>query len=183
MLSINPLLLFVLWQATAPAASELQSLSATDTFEKAQISKAAQAQIADALEANSVDWDRGRITQLRARRVSLTPGKKDGLMVLSTASADCGATGNCFFAILRQEGGSWRVVLQDAVIDGFAVSKELHHGLYDVKLSANQSAETSVISVMAFNGTEYHASRCFLVTEKSGSKRITPIACPAENSQ
>ena len=183
MRAIAQLFLLIFFQTAAPVPSDLQSLTSADTFESAQISKAAQAQIAEMLEGSSADWDRARMAQLRARRVLLTPGKKDGLAVLSTASADCGATGNCFFSILQQAGDGWKVLLPDATIDGFAITKDVHNGLYDVKLSANQSAETSMISVMEFNGTEYHARHCFKVNEKGGSKQSASIPCPTERAE
>ena len=161
----------------------MQSLNSNDTFAAAQISKAAQAEIADLIEKNSVDWDRGRISELRVRRVALTPSKKNGLAVLSTASVDCGATGNCFFMILQQKENGWRVVLRDTAIDGFAIMKHSHHGFYDLELSSNDSAETSSLYVMAFDGTEYHFSHCFQVNGTSGAKRTSSIPCPEEGTE
>src|SRR5882724_9733045 len=87
------LLVVLAWQLGTGAQSQLamQSLNSSDTFSAAQISKADQAEIAELLEKNSVDWDRARVSQLRARRVALTPGDKDGLAVLSTAPVDSGS--------------------------------------------------------------------------------------------
>jgi hypothetical protein len=185
MLLFPQLVFLVLWQSAAStqAAPALQSLTASDTFTKAEIPKAAQAQIADLLEKNSVDWDHGRVSQLRARRVSLTPGKKDGLAVRSTASIDCGATGNCFFAILQQTGNGWRVVLRETSIEGFNIAKDMHHGLHDIKISANISADTSMQWVMVFDGTEYHALHCFQVSEQGGSQHSSQIPCPEEGTE
>ena len=72
------LLVVLAWQLGTGAQSQLamQSLNSGDTFSAAQISKTDQAEIAELLEKNSVDWDRVRVSQLRARRVALTPGEK-----------------------------------------------------------------------------------------------------------
>ena len=176
------LVLLQVGMAATQSRSGMESLNPSDTFANAQISKAAQAQIADLLEQNSADWDRARISQLRVRRVSLTPEKNDGLVLLSTASEDCGATGNCFFTILQQNEKGWRMVLRETAVDGFAITKETHHGLYDVKLSANDSAESSTLYLAAFDGTEYHFSHCFHVTER-GANHSSPIPCPKENTE
>ena len=176
-------LLLLALQITAgvPVRSAMQSLNAGDTFVAAQISKADQAEIVDLLENNSVDWDRGRVSQLRARRISLTPLRKDGLAVQSTASVDCGATGNCFFLIFQQQDKGWHIVLSETAIDRFAITKQKHHGLYDVELSANDSSETSTRSVMIFDGTAYHFSRCFHVEDSTG--RSSSVPCPGEGTE
>jgi hypothetical protein len=154
-----------------------------DTLATARVSKASQAEIADLLEKNSADWDRGRIAQLRARRVALTPGKLDGLALQSSASEDCGATGNCFFLIVQEQGKAWRVVLNETAIEGFSITKQTHHGLYDLELSANDSAQTSTLSVMAFDGSVYHFYHCFHVNEGGSTKRRSSIPCPEEGTE
>jgi len=178
------LLLFA-WQVESGVQRELaiETLNSSDTFAAAQISKAGQAEIADLLERNSVDWDRSRISQLRVRRVALMPGKKDSLALLSTASVDCGATGNCFFMMLQQKQNGWRVVLRDTAINGFTITKHTHHSLYDLELSSNDSAETGNVYVMAFDGTEYHFSQCFRINETGGTKRTSSIPCPEEGTE
>ena len=179
------LLVVLAWQLGTGAQSQLamQSLNSSDTFSAAQISKADQAEIAELLEKNSVDWDRARVSQLRARRVALTPGDKDGLAVLSTAPVDCGVTGNCFFAVLQLKDKGWRVVLRDTSVDGFAITRRTHHGLYDLELSSNDSADTSRLYVMAFDGTLYHFSHCSKVNGTGGAKRTSSAPCPDEGTE
>jgi hypothetical protein len=174
-------ILLLSWQVTAnlQSRSAMQSLNAGDTFAAAQVSKADQSEIADLLEKNSVDWDRGRMSQLRARRVALTPDKSDGLALQSSASVDCGATGNCFFLIVQKQERGWRIVLRESAVEGFFITKQTHHGLYDIKLSTNDSAETSTVSVMAYDGTVYAFRRCFRVNEEGGKNRTSSIPCPA----
>lgn len=161
----------------------MQSLTAGDTFAAAQISKTAQGQIADLLEKNTVDWDRSRISKLRVRRIALTPDKKDGLAVLSTASVDCGATGNCLFMILQQKKSGWRLVLHDIAIERFAITRHTHNGFYDLELSANDSAETGALYQMAFHGTEYHFNHCFSVKASGAVKSRSTIPCPEEGTE
>jgi hypothetical protein len=179
------LVVLLVWQAgtLAQAPAVMTSLTSSDTFANAQISQAEQTEIFELLEKNTVDWDRGRAPQLRVRRVFLTSGKKDGLAVLSTAPDDCGATGNCFFMVLQQRENRWRVVLHETAIEGFRITTQMHHGLYDVELSGNDSAESSSLFVMAFDGTEYHFSHCFHVNEQGGTKRRTSVPCPEEGTE
>jgi hypothetical protein len=179
------ILLLLAWQVAAggqPRPSRI-SLNSGDTFAAAQVSQASQAEIADLLEKNTVDWDRGRISQLRARRVALTPSKRDWLALQSSAAVDCGATGNCFFLIVQRQRRGWRVVLNESAIEGFSITKQTHHGLYDIELSANDSAETSTLYVMKFDGSVYHFSHCYQVKEGGGTKRSSPIPCPEEGTE
>ena len=179
------LFVLCLLQIATVAESRLgmQSLNSSDTFANAHISKATQTRIAELLEQNSVDWDRGRLSQLRARRVSLMPEKNDGLALLSTATEDCGATGNCFFTILQQNEKGWRVVLRETAIEGFTIINDTHHGLYDIKLSTNDSAESSLLYVAAFDGNEYHFIRCSRVVERKGGNHSFPIPCPSQGTE
>jgi hypothetical protein len=103
----------------APSLPRITDLSKQDTFAKAGISPAQQSEIAKLIEENTADWEHSRITQIQARRVSLSPGKMDGLILHSTAPEDCGATGNCLLTVLRRQGSRWQVVLPDAFAKGF----------------------------------------------------------------
>jgi hypothetical protein len=58
------------------------------------------------------------------------------------------------------------------------MSRTTHSGLYDLAVSANESAETGLVRVFAFDGTRYRVSQCFEVREKVAK----PAAC-ANTSQ
>lgn len=154
-----PLLLACLASGAAKTSlPHVIDLSAQDTFIKAGIGRAQQSEIAKLIERSSADWEQSRITQMRARRVSLAPGKMDGLILHSTAPEDCGATGNCLLVVLRQHGGHWQLILPEAFADGFGVSRIMHNGVYDLAISTNESADKSSLTVLTFDGTRYRSS-------------------------
>ena len=171
-----PLLVSLLCLAMSQAATSLPriiGLSKQDTFARAGISPAQQSKIAKLIEESSADWERSRITQMRARRVSLSSGQMDGLVLHATAPQDCGGTGNCMLAVLRRQGSHWQVILSDAFADGFGFSRTTHNGLYDLALSANESADSSSVTLLAFDGSRYRSSKCFQVVGKVAK----PVAC------
>ena len=175
LLPVLPLLLLACLAASpeTPSLPRITDLSKQDTFAKAGISPAQQSAIAKLLEENSSDWEPNRITQMRVRRVTLSPGKMDGLILHSTASQDCGATGNCLLVVLRRRGSQWQPVLPEAFADGFGLSRTSHGGVYDLAVAGNESAESSSLTVFAFDGSRYRRNKCFHVA----GKVVTPVAC------
>ena len=177
-ISLSPTLLLLLLACLAaspatPLLPRLIDLSPQDTFTKAGIRLAQQSEIAKLIEESSTDWERGRIAQMRVRPVALSPGKLNGLILHATAPEDCGGTGNCLLAVLRRQGSRWQVVLPEAFADGFGLSRTTHHGVYDLAVSANESADANSITLFAFDGSRYRRSKCYHVA----GKVVTSVAC------
>ena len=87
--------------------------------------------------------------------------RQGGLVVQGTKLL-CGGTGNCQFWVLRKVAGKWTSLLateQAPIAEGFSLGPTVTHGVKDLTLVANQSAEISHRVLYKFDGKAYQPSR------------------------
>lgn len=98
--------------------------------------------------------------QLRVKRVESTPRGDTGLVVQSTGSCMCGATGNCAFWLIAG-GQNPRVVLVVPFgIQTFGFDKAQTTGHYDLVLGQHDSATVTYLERYRFDGTRYQRHGC-----------------------
>jgi hypothetical protein len=121
--------------------------------------------------------------QFQVRRVELTPGGDTGLVMQSTGSCTCGATGNCAFWLIAG-GQNPRVVLAVAFgIQTFGFDKAQTAGYYELVLGQHASATVTDLKRYRFDGTRYRLHDCALLSwgDKDGNMlqkpRITRTRC------
>ncbi len=179
------------WMATAVflagscfAMAQTAGLQSTpvavdQTSRQALIGAAEVERIAAALAGDAdSDWDAARVSQLRFRRVSLsTSGGKD-ILVRSIAPVDCGATGNCPVWAFHSQAGELRLLLSNAVGDALGLM-EAEGGWRPIVLFANQSVESSAVTVYAFTGERYQPRSCYRESTHAGRHTLAPVACAA----
>jgi len=159
------------------AALNAEAVSVNQTSRQAAVGAGTVTRIAAALAADpDSDWDRARVGQLRFARVSLSGGGAHEIFVRSIAPEDCGATGNCPVWVFQEKGGELALLLTNAVADSIGLI-EASGGWRQIALSANQSAETSAVTVYAFNATRYLPRNCYREETHAGRRTLAPAAC------
>jgi hypothetical protein len=159
------------------AALNAEPVSVNQTSREAAVGAGTVTRIAAALAADpDSDWDRSRVGQLRFARVSLSGAGAHEIFVRSIAPEDCGATGNCPVWVFEQKDGELSLLLTNAVADSIGLI-EASGGWRQIALSANQSAETSVVTVYAFNRTRYFPRNCYREEMHAVRRTLAPAAC------
>lgn len=139
-----------------PAFAQMQSLGPKDTWAAAKLSAEEAEQVIAAVEQSAFDTPESWEKELLVRRVDL--GNGPGIVARGTRLL-CGATANCQIFVLRKVNGKWASLFggTDApVAEGFQFGPGLTHGIKDLTISANLSAEASKHTVYAFDGEVYH---------------------------
>ena len=178
-----PIIIVSVFAATASAAElpRAQTIVVNKTFQEAGISPAERQQIVSALASDpNADWEEGRASELRYCRVSLSAQKTDGILVSSVSPHDCGATGNCPVWLFKSGEGKLKLILSSAFADRIGIQDSTAHGLRNLVLWANLSAETSEVDLFVFDGERYVRSRCFQAKGDGTSPgEVRVMKCPA----
>lgn len=133
-------------------------------------------------DAMEHETDNGLPRSFRVKRIAIGPGGVTGLVVQGMGSCMCGATGNCPFWLIG-ENGSPRLLLTEPVIQSFAIESVQSHGYYDVVLGSHDSAMRIDLQRFRFDGTRYRRHGCALLEsgDQFGNQlrrpRITPSPC------
>lgn len=119
-------------------------------------------------------------TAVRLIRLGSPPEKFFAVQAVNT----CSATGNCQSWVVRQQGGSFSVILDGGSAKTFTVQPHVSNGLHDLVLGAHGSATLHGLFLYSFDGKQYKQIGCFeanwSVLNKEGevqqltSPRITP---------
>lgn len=179
-----PILILSVFAVTVSAAElpRAQTILVNKMSKEAGISLAERRQIVSSLASDpDADWEQDRASELRYFRVSLSVHRTDGILVSSHASQDCGATGNCPVWLFKSGGGRVKLILSNAFADRIGIQNSTNHGLRNLVLWANQSAQTSEVDVFTFDGERYLRSRCYQAKEDGISPgEVRLIECPAQ---
>jgi hypothetical protein len=112
-------------------------------------------EVIDAVELSAYDTPDSWQKELRVRRVDL--GSYPGLVV-QASNLLCGATGNCQLWVFRKAGGKWLSIFgsdQTSIAEGFQLGPARSHGVKDLAIAANSSAEASQRMTYKFDGKHY----------------------------
>jgi hypothetical protein len=147
--------------ATLLCASDAlaQTIGEQDTMAAARLSAAEVQQITAALEPLAYDWPDSWTVELRAKRVDL--GQSPGLVLTGTHLL-CGATGNCQLFVLRKVNGIWTSLFGDEeapLAESFQLGPHRTHGIKDLTVVTNLSAESAVREIYQFDGEAYRRQR------------------------
>lgn len=140
-----------------PPAPQMQSLGPKDTWAAAKLSAAEIKEITSEVEQSASDTPDSWEKELLVRRIDL--GNGPGIVAQGT-SLLCGGTGNCQVFVLRKTNGKWVSLFgsNDAPIaESFQFGPGVTHGIKDLTISMNSSAETSARTMYKFDGTLYRA--------------------------
>jgi len=144
-------LLFV----TSPARA--QSLGPNETFAAAGLTAEDVRQIVDAIEQAAYDTPASWSAELRARRVDLGGGPA---VVVQGTRLLCGGTGNCQLFVLHKVNGRWVSLFGNEhapLAATFQFGPGSSHGIKDLTLVTNTSAETGDTVIYQFDGRVYRA--------------------------
>ena len=137
----------------------MQSLTAKDTWAAAKLSAPEIRQITAAVEDSAFDTPDSWQDELRVRRVDL--GAAPGLVAQGTKLL-CGGTGNCQIFVLQKINGKWVSLFgteQAPIAEGFQLGPEVTHGIEDLTVIANTSAESSTRATYKFDGKIYRVTK------------------------
>jgi hypothetical protein len=125
------------------------------------------------------------IDTIRVARVKLGPSQEHDLLLQSSDNCSCGATGNCEFWAVRQNGTGFEVLLETDMVHFFSISKTRTNGYRDIETSAHGSATFSELTLYKFDGKQYRRAQCWdrvyeLLEDSSNAKEPTVTAVPCE---
>lgn len=141
------------------ALSQMQTLTAKDTWAAAKLSAREIQQITAAVEDSAFDTPDSWQDELRVRRVSL--GATESGIIAQGTKLLCGGTGNCQVFVLDKINGKWVSLFgteQAPIAESFQLGPEVTHGIKDLTIIANSSAESSTRATYKFDGKVYHAA-------------------------
>lgn len=150
----------VLLCASGFALPQMQSLTAKDTWAAAKFSATEIQQITAAVEDSAFDTPDSWEQELRVRRVNL--GATESGIIAQGTKLLCGGTGNCQIFVLRKTNGKWVSLFgteQAPVAEGFQLGPAVTHGIKDLIIVANSSAQSSARSTYKFDGTVYRIEK------------------------
>ena len=144
----------------APALSQPQSLGPKDTLASTGLSKQEIHQVIEAVEPTAYDTPESWETELRARKLSLgsTAGASATGLVVQGSNLLCGATANCQTWVLRKSNGKWWSLIpgdQAPIAESFEFGPGVSHGIRDLTIVANSSAESGSRVTYKFDGKVY----------------------------
>ena len=134
-----------------------ESLGEKDTIAAAKLSAKEQREVIDAMERSAFDMPDSWEKELRAKRVDL--GGSPGIVLQGTKLL-CGGTGNCQLFMLRKVNDEWASLFGDEqapLAESFHLGPGVTHGIKDLTVSTNSSAEASKRTIYKFNGQRYAA--------------------------
>lgn len=95
--------------------------------------------------------------ELRVKRVDL--GASPGIVVQGT-NLLCGGTGNCQLFVFQQTHGHWVSMFENGhapIVDAFQFGPRISHGIKDLTVTTNMSANTVQYVRYEFDGRFYRA--------------------------
>lgn len=144
-----------LFACSMPASAQMQSLGNQDTVAAARVSANELREIVKTIKKSAYDVPKSWRAELRFRRVDL--GHDPGLAVQGT-SLLCGATGNCQIWLFRKANAHWVPVFgntETILAEGFELGPSLTHGIKDLTIVANFSADETKRTDYRFDGRMY----------------------------
>lgn len=138
-------------------ALQMQMLGSRDTFRAAGLSSAEVKEIVKQVEESAYDIADEWESELRVRRVDL--GESPGVILQGTKLL-CGATGNCQTWVFRKALNGWMLMFAKddvPIADGFRLGPAVSHGIKDLIIQANSSAEAVHTITYKFDGKLYRA--------------------------
>jgi len=131
-----------------------KTLGTADTFAAAKLTQEEVSQLIPALEQLAYDTPDSWNTELRAKRIDL--GSSPGL-VLEGTNLLCGGTGNCQIFVFRRVNDRWISLFQGQapICEAFTFGPGTSHGIKNLTVAANQSAETTHRVAYQFDGQFY----------------------------
>jgi hypothetical protein len=141
-----------------PAASQPQSLGDKDTLAAAQLSAKELRRILEAIEQSAYDTPDSWTKELRARRVDL--GASPGIVLQGTKLL-CGGTGNCQLFIFRKVNDQWVSLFgrdEAPLAESFEFGPGVTHGIKDLTLATNSSAQSTQRIKYKFDGQIYRST-------------------------
>jgi hypothetical protein len=76
-------------------------------------------------------------------------------------SCGCGATGNCDFWIVLVQGSRASVILEDSMVQRFAVEPNASTPYPEIATASHVSVTESTVTIFRFNGHRYIRQRCY----------------------
>lgn len=177
--SFATLLLFCSPMAAQVSLPAAKSVVIDETAALARVSAIEMERIITLLEGDAdADWEPTRASDLRFKRVVLAGPDNDGLLVRATSTSDCGATGNCQVWVLHRSHGKLQLVLSGLAED-VLLAEQKAHGLINIILQANESADSSGLVLCTFDGRKYAARECYKESIEGAARKksIRRIPC------
>lgn len=137
------------------AFAQMRNLGAKDTWAAARLSADEAEQIFAGVEQSAFDTPDSRENELLARRIDL--GNGPGVLAQGT-ELPCGGTGNCEIFVFRKMNGKWISLFGSngaPIGESFQFGPGVTHGIKDLAISSNSSAEAGKHTVYAFDGEVY----------------------------
>ena len=144
---------------TLLALGPMQHLRNEETLAKLNLNATELKQVISGVEALAFDSPDSWEKELVGRRISL--GSAPGLVLQGTHLL-CGATGNCQIFVFRRDGKDWVPLFagQGApIIEGFSFGPGSSHGIKDLHVVSNRSAESGAGVLYKFDGKFYRPAR------------------------
>jgi len=141
-----------------PAASQPQSLGERETLAAARLSVQELRRILEVIEESAYDTPDSWTKELRARRVDLGAGPG---LVLQGTTLLCGGTGNCQLFIFRKVNDQWVSLFgrdQAPLAESFGFGPGVTHGVKDLTLATNSSAQPTQRVTYKFDGQIYRST-------------------------
>ena len=132
-------------------------LGSNDALAAARLSAKEVREIIAGAEQSAFDTPDSWNKELRARRVDL--GSSPGIVLQGTKLL-CGGTGNCQLFVFRQLKGKWVSPFageRAPIVEAFQFGPGISHGIKDLTVVANASAETGQRITYRFDGGVYRA--------------------------
>lgn len=130
-------------------------MGVNDTWAAVNLSPSEREQVVAGVEREAYDIPDSWTSELRIRRVDLGGGPG---LVAQGSQLLCGATGNCQVFVLRRVGDRWIPLFGDdqaPVGDGFQFGPGATHGLKDLTITTNRSADVVRRVTYQFDGERY----------------------------
>ena len=148
-------IIFMILLFGATASPQMQTLAPSDTFAAAKLSVKEIREIIEGVEQSAFDTPDSWEIELRVRHVDL--GSSPGLVIRGTKLL-CGATGNCQTWVFRHVNDKWVSLFDDApVAESFQLGPMVTHGIKDLRVVANLSAERATHITYKYDGKVYRA--------------------------
>ena len=117
---------------------------------------------------------RGRVTNLRLAKVSLS-GAKNQEVVVSGEGYICGAA-NCITWILQKKDGRYRRILDAGPIQRIFTMKRLTNRYRDIETRTHDGASAADVVIWRYSGNRYRPAKCYHDTyEYEDSRGISRV--------
>jgi len=154
---IATLLILTVTFFTCRALPQVQSLGAKDTMLAAKLSTKEMQEIVAGVEPSAYDTPDSWSEELRAKRINL--GGSAGIVLQGTKLL-CGGTGNCQIFVFRKVNDKWVSLFGNdraPLTESFQLGPGVTHGIKDLTVVTNSSAQSSQRVTYKFDGRYYRA--------------------------